>query len=236
MAAKILIVDDGPILVRGLKFSLESEGYEVVCAYDGKEAVEAARQEKPDLILLDLTMPSGEEPNGGGMEACISIRAFSSVPIIMLSSSGNDAHKLMCFSCGADDYVQKPFNILELKARIRVFLRRSGAPTAPPLDTHLVVCGPLVLDTVRRTVESNGNPIGLTAREFELVSLLMQHPGKVFTRETLLDAVWGFEYKGDFRTVDVHIRRIREKLEDDPAHPNMLMTKWGVGYFIKECS
>lgn len=236
MAAKILIVDDGPILVRGLKFSLESEGYEVVCAYDGKEAVNVAKREKPNLIVLDLTTPSGEEHSGGGIETCISIRTFSSVPIIMLSSSAKDAHKLMCFSCGADDYVTKPFNVLELKARIRVFLRRSGGPVVPILDTHLVVCGPLELDTVRRTVKNNGKPIGLTAREFELVSLLMQSPGKVFKREALLDAVWGFEYQGDFRTVDVHIRRIREKLEDDPAHPKLLMTKWGVGYFMKECS
>ncbi|MCD8017931.1 MAG: response regulator transcription factor [Oscillospiraceae bacterium] len=229
---KILVVDDERPLVKGLKFNLESEGYEVDVGYDGAEAVEKAASGGYNLILLDVMMPVMS-----GTEACMKIRETSTVPIIMLTAKDEDSDKLVGFECGADDYITKPFNILELKARVRALLRRSSiqsAASAAERKTHLVTCGCITLDTERRTAFSDGKEKDLTVKEFDLMELLMRTPGKVYSRENLLDLVWGYDYQGDIRTVDVHVRRLREKLERDPARPDVLMTKWGVGYYVKD--
>lgn len=227
MSGKILLADDSKILSKGIKRNLEQEGYEVLCGYNGQEAMDLYRQCHPDLLLLDLNMPGI-----GGMEACVKIRARSDVPIIILTERDSTTDRLMSFTCGADDYVTKPFNVLELKARIRALLRRSQRKQDEE-EGNILHYGPIELDQVRHTVKSDSKPVNLTAREFDLVSLLMLNPGRVFNREQLLDKVWGYSYQGDLRTVDVHIRRIREKLEADPAHPATIMTKWGVGYYLK---
>lgn len=222
---RILVVDDEKLLVKGVKFNLENEGYEVECAYDGASAVELARNGRFDLIILDVMMPELD-----GQEACMRIREFSNVPIIMLTAKSEDADKLMGFECGADDYVTKPFNILELKARIRALLRRSGGLEN---QNNRITAGSLTVDTQERNVYKNGKPVELTAREFDLVELLIRNPNRVYSRENLLDLIWSYEYRSDIRTVDVHIRRIREKLETVPAEPEYIMTKWGVGYYFK---
>lgn len=226
---KILVVDDEKTLVKGIKFNLENEGYDVDICFDGVTAVDMARRESYDLILLDLMMPVLD-----GIGACMKIREFSTVPIIMLTARSEDADKIIGFECGADDYITKPFNILELKARVRALLRRSsiqssGSDSAAPLTrSHITI------DPSRRVAEKDGVPVELTAKEFNLAELLMRNPGKVYSREKLLDLVWGVEYQGDVRTVDVHIRRLREKLEIDPADPKCFNTKWGVGYYFSE--
>ena len=225
--AKILVVDDEKVLLKGIKFNLENEGYEVVTGGDGEEAVELARSGGFDLILLDLMMPKID-----GLQACMRIREFSTVPIIMLTAKGEDADKLMGFECGADDYITKPFNILELKARIRALLRRS-ASTERQEGGGRLTCGAIVLEPDTRSAWKNGEAVELTAKEFDLTELLMRSPGRVYSRESLLNIVWGYEYAGDYRTVDVHVRRVREKLEPDPANPEYLRTKWGVGYYFK---
>jgi len=225
---KILVVDDEKLLVKGIKFNLENEGYEVGTAYDGKTAVEMARQESFDLIILDLMMPEMD-----GLQACMQIREFSNVPVIMLTARGEDADKIMGFECGADDYVTKPFNILELKARIRAMLRRAAAPAASVERTGLLTAGELALDTQQRVAIRDGETVELTAKEYDLVELLMKNPRRVYSRENLMNLVWGYSYAGDYRTVDVHIRRLREKLEKEPASPEYIMTKWGVGYYFK---
>ena len=225
---KILIVDDEALLVKGIRFNLENDGYEVVTGSDGRQAVEKAREGGVDLIVLDLMMP-----NMDGMEACRQIRQFSSVPIIMLTAKADDMDKLMGFDCGADDYLTKPFNILELKARIRALLRRAAAAGTQAAPAQITI-GPITIDSERRTARRSGESVELTAKEFEVAELLMKSPGRVFSRENLLDPIWGRDYQGDIRTVDVHIRRLREKLEADPAHPKYLMTKWGVGYYFSE--
>ena len=217
---KILVVDDEKLLVKGVKFNLENEGYEVTAAYDGAAAVELAKKENFDLIVMDVMMPGLS-----GSEACMQIREFSDVPIIMLTARSEDSDKLMGFACGADDYVTKPFNILELKARIRA----AQAPQRAPLLT----VGDLSLDTEERVAIRDGKTIDLTAKEYDLIELLMKNPRRVYSRESLMDLVWGYSYAGDYRTVDVHIRRLREKLEPDPARPVHIMTKWGVGYYFK---
>ena len=224
---KILVVDDEELLVKGLKFNLENEGYEVDVCYDGQTAVDMARGGGYNLLLLDLMMPELD-----GLAACMKIREFSTVPIIMLTARTEDADKLVGFECGADDYVTKPFNILELKARIRALLRRA-AQNGDDASAR-VTRGPITLDRSRRSVQVDGRPVELTVKEFDLVELLMRTPGKVYSRENLLDLVWGCDYQGDIRTVDVHIRRLREKLERDPAAPAWIITKWGVGYYFKE--
>lgn len=226
---KILVVDDEQLLVKGIKFNLENEGYQVLTAYDGAAAVELARREPLDLIILDLMMPQLS-----GSEACMKIREFSDVPIIMLTARSTDMDKLMGFECGADDYVTKPFNILELKARIRALLRRAGAErSAAQPESQQLRCGNLVLDLASRSALRDGAPVTLTAKEFDLMELFLRNPNRVFSRTSLLDQVWGYEYQGDDRTVDVHIRRLREKLEEVPASPAYIMTKWGVGYYLK---
>ena len=219
---KILVVDDEKLLVKGIKFNLENEGYQVLTAYDGATAVELARQETLDLIILDLMMPGLS-----GSEACMKIREFSDVPIIMLTARSEDADKIMGFACGADDYVTKPFNILELKARIRALLRRHNNQG----ESELIVSN-LTLDTLQRVAIRDGKAIDLTAKEYDLVELLMKNPRRVYSRESLMDLVWGYSYAGDYRTVDVHIRRLREKLERVPAEPAYIITKWGVGYYF----
>ena len=222
---KILVVDDERLLVKGIKFNLENEGYQVECAYDGAAAVELARTGNFDLIILDLMMPEID-----GLEACMRIREFSNVPIIMLTARGEDADKIMGFECGADDYVTKPFNILELKARIRAMLRR--ADRSGP-DKSRITVGELTLDTQQRVVIRDGETVELTAKEYDLIELLMKNPRRVYSRENLMNVVWGYSYTGDYRTVDVHIRRLREKLERQPAQPDHIMTKCGVGYYFK---
>ena len=225
---KILVVDDEKLLVKGIKFNLENEGYEVETAYDGAAAVELARRESFDLIILDWMMPVLS-----GSDACMKIREFSDVPVIMLTARSEDADKLLGFACGADDYVTKPFNILELKARIRALLRRSNAAASERRSRNLLTVGELSLDMEQRVVIRDGEAIDLTAKEFDLMELLMKNPRRVYSRENLMDLVWGYAYAGDYRTVDVHIRRLRETLERVPAEPEYIMTKWGVGYYFK---
>ncbi|MBQ6248954.1 MAG: response regulator transcription factor [Oscillospiraceae bacterium] len=227
---KILVVDDEQVLVKGIKYNLEKEGYQVATAYDGAAAVEQARTGEFDLIILDLMMPVLS-----GTEACMQIREFSDVPVIMLTARGEDADKLMGFACGADDYVTKPFNILELKARVRALLKRAAPrqAAAPAPADDLLTVGDLRLDTQQRVAIRDGKTIDLTAKEYDLIELLMRNPGRVYSRESLMNLVWGYTYAGDYRTVDVHIRRLREKLEATPATPVHIMTKWGVGYYFK---
>ena len=223
----ILVVDDERLLVKGIKFNLENEGYHVETGSDGEEAVELARGGRFDLIILDLMMPKID-----GLQACMKIREFSNVPIIMLTAKGEDADKIIGFECGADDYITKPFNILEVKARIRALLRRAGTATQQKKADNCLEHGAITLDLAQRVARRQGRAVELTAKEFDLMELLMRNPGRVYSRENLLNLVWGYEYVGEFRTVDVHIRRLREKLEPDPANPTHILTKWGVGYYL----
>ena len=224
---KILVVDDERVMVKGIKFNLENEGYQVDTGSDGEEAVDKARTGQFDLIILDLMMPKID-----GLQACMKIREFSNVPVIMLTAKGEDTDKIIGFECGADDYITKPFNILELKARIRALLRRAGAAAQQQREADRLTQGAITLDLSERAAWRDGEPVELTAKEFDLMALLMQNPGRVYSRENLLNLVWGYEYIGEFRTVDVHIRRLREKLEPDPASPEHILTKWGVGYYL----
>ncbi len=224
---KILVVDDERLLVKGIKFNLEHEGYKVDTAFDGRTAVEMARSNGYDLIILDVMMPEVD-----GLEACMRIREFSDVPVIMLTAKSEDTDKLMGFDCGADDYITKPFNILEVKARVKALLKRSGG-TAAEKKTQCITIGALSLDTEQRVALKGGEAVELTAKEYDLIELLMKNQNRVYSRENLMNILWGYEYQGDFRTVDVHIRRLREKLEDDPAEPKYIQTKWGVGYYFK---
>ena len=226
---KILVVDDEKLLVKGIRFNLENEGYDVITGSDGMEAVELAGSENPDLIVLDLMMPRLD-----GLEACGKIRVFSDVPIIMLTAKADDMDKLLGFEHGADDYLTKPFNILELKARIKALLRRSksGRRQEEKPDSRLV-CEHITLDRDARDAFNDGKLVDLTAKEFDLMELLMRNPNRVYSREALLNAIWGYDTSSDIRTVDVHIRRLREKLERSPAAPEHIMTKWGVGYYFK---
>ena len=223
---KILVVDDEQLLVKGIKFNLENEGYQVEAAYDGKTALDMAANNHYDLIILDLMMPEID-----GLSCCMKIREFSNVPIIMLTARSEDADKIIGLESGADDYITKPFNILELKARIRAMLRRSGGAQARQDST--ITVGGLTLDTDQRIALRHGEVVELTAKEYDLIELLMKNPRRVYSRENLMNVVWGYAYAGDYRTVDVHIRRLREKLEDNPAEPAYIMTKWGVGYYFK---
>ena len=221
---KILIIDDEELLVKGISYNLENEGYEVATGSDGFDAVRLARDPDVSLIVLDVMMPGMD-----GLEACRQIRQFSDVPIIMLTAKTEDMDKLLGFDHGADDYLTKPFNILELKARIRAILRRTSKQPAESRITR----GGITLDPQSRNTYKGSVPVELTAKEFDLVELLMRNPNRVYSRENLLDIIWGDDYRSDIRTVDVHIRRIREKLEQNPAVPEHIMTKWGVGYYFK---
>ena len=224
---KILVVDDERVMVKGIKFNLENEGYQVDTGSDGEEAVDKARTGQFDLIILDLMMPKID-----GLQACMKIREFSNVPVIMLTAKSEDTDKIIGFECGADDYITKPFNILELKARIRALLRRAGAAAQQQREADRLTQGAITLDLSERAAWRDGEQVELTAKEFDLMVLLMQNPGRVYSRENLLNLVWGYEYIGEFRTVDVHVRRLREKLEPDPANPEHILTKWGVGYYL----
>ena len=226
---KILVVDDEKLLVKGITFNLQNEGYEVEAAYDGISAVELVRRGDFDLVILDWMMPEKS-----GSEACMEIRTFSDVPVIMLTANSEDSDKIMGFACGADDYVTKPFNIMELKARIRALLRRSAGNKRKEQESSRLRCGDFTLDMSQRVALRGGRVVDLTAKEYDLLEILMKNVRHVFSREKLMDQVWGYTYAGDYRTVDVHIRRLREKLEPDPAQPKYIMTKWGVGYYFQD--
>ena len=230
MPKKILIVDDEPLIVKGLKYSLEQDGYETDSAQDGEEAVNKFFAGQYDLVLLDVMLPKLD-----GIEVCQRIREKSNVPIIMLTARSEDADKIIGLESGADDYITKPFNILELKARIRALLRRANAaPQQKQPETLLLTAGGITLDPEQRVAVKNGEIVELTAKEYDLIELLVKNPRRVYSRENLMDLVWGYTYAGDYRTVDVHIRRLREKLEENPAAPQHILTKWGVGYYLKD--
>ena len=225
---KILIVDDEKLLVKGIKFNFEQDGYVCEAAYDGEEAVKMAKDKSIDLIILDLMLPKID-----GLSACQKIREFSTVPIVMLTAKNEDMDKIMGLEYGADDYLTKPFNILELKARVKAILRRASHADKKDASKNVTV-GTISLDYNFRRATIDGKTIELTAKEFDLIDLFISNPGKVYSRENLLDIVWGYDYPGDIRTVDVHVRRLREKIEPNPAQPSFIHTKWGVGYYYKE--
>lgn len=230
MAQRVLVVDDEKLIVKGIRFSLEQDGMEVDCAYDGEEALRLAEENAYDMILLDVMLPKMT-----GFEVCQQIRGFSNVPIVMLTAKGDDMDKILGLDNGADDYITKPFNILEVKARIKAIMRRTNrqAPEKKE-EPRLVERGDMRLDCEGRRVHIKDREINLTAKEFEVLELLMSNPGKVYSRENLLKSVWGVDYPGDVRTVDVHVRRLREKIENSPSEPKFVQTKWGVGYYFKE--
>ena len=225
---KILVVDDEVLLVKGIRFNLMNEGYDVITGSDGLEAVQAVRDQHPDLVVLDVMMP-----NMDGLSACSKIREFSNVPIILLTAKADDMDKLIGFDHGADDYLTKPFNILELKARIRAMLRRVN-PVEKAAPSNQLAIGSICLDLDARNAYRNGVLADLTAKEFDVIEFLMRNPNRVYSREALLDTIWAYEYRSDIRTVDVHIRRLREKLEENPAEPKYILTKWGVGYYFRK--
>ena len=226
---KILVVDDEQLLVKGMKFNLENEGYTVETAYDGATAIDMAKTDDFDLIILDLMMPQVD-----GLTACMRIREFSNVPIIMLTARSEDTDKIIGLESGADDYITKPFNILELKARIRALLRRANAAPQQKAQSTLLTVGGVTIDPEQRVALKDGKVVELTAKEYDLIELFVKNPRRVYSRENLMDLVWGYTYAGDYRTVDVHIRRLREKLEENPAAPQHILTKWGVGYYLKD--
>ncbi len=226
MAKRALIVDDEKLIVKGIRFSLEQDGMEVDCAYDGEEALAYAKNNHYDIVLLDIMLPKLT-----GFEVCQQIREFSNVPIIMLTAKGDDMDKILGLEYGADDYITKPFNILEVKARIKAIMRRIE-PKKNKEDVAVIESGSMKLDCDGRRAYIDGKEIGLTAKEFEVLELLIQNPNKVYSRENLLKLVWGSDYPGDVRTVDVHIRRLREKIEENPSEPRFVHTKWGVGYYF----
>ncbi len=229
MAKRVLVVDDERLIVKGIRFSLEQDDMEVDCAYDGEEALEMARANTYDIILLDLMMPKMD-----GLQVCQQIRDFSDVPIVMLTAKGEDMDKILGLEYGADDYITKPFNILEVKARLKAIMRRTASKAAPEKNARVFTSGDMMLDADSRRITIGGKEINLTAKEFDLLELLVFNPNKVYSRESLLTQVWGYETPdpGDVRTVDVHIRRLREKIEENPSEPKYVHTKWGVGYYF----
>lgn len=228
MANKVLVVDDEKLIVKGLKFSLEQDGMEVDSAFDGEEALESAKNNEYDIILLDIMLPKMD-----GMEVCQRIREFSNVPIIMLTAKGDDMDKILGLEYGADDYITKPFNILEVKARIKAILRRNSQKNTQKQKKNVINAGDMCIDIDSRSLSIAGKDVYLTAKEFDLVELLALNPGKVYSRENLLNTVWGYDYLGDARTVDVHVRRLREKIEENPSDPKYVHTRWGVGYYFQ---
>jgi len=228
MAKKVLVVDDEKLIVKGIRFSLEQDGMEVDCAYDGEEALEAARKTEYDVVLLDVMLPKLS-----GFEVCQQIREFSSMPIIMLTAKGDDMDKILGLEYGADDYITKPFNILEVKARIKAIMRRSSRNSAPSGGHKVIAFNDMKIDCENRRVYIGDKEVNLTVKEFDLLELMVLNPNKVYSRENLLNIVWGYDYPGDVRTVDVHIRRLREKIESNPSEPKYIHTKWGVGYFFQ---
>ncbi len=229
MPKRVLVVDDEKLIVKGIRFSLEQDDMDVDCAYDGEEALTKAREKEYDIILLDLMLPKID-----GLQVCQQIREFSDVPIVMLTAKGEDMDKILGLEYGADDYITKPFNILEVKARLKAIMRRTAARTQSEKDNRVVTAGDLFLDADGRRVTISGREINLTAKEFDLLELLVFNPNKVYSRENLLNQVWGYASPdpGDVRTVDVHIRRLREKIEENPSEPKYVHTKWGVGYYF----
>ena len=225
---RVLVVDDEKLIVKGIRFSLEQEGMKVDCAYDGEEALKLAKENIYDILLLDVMLPKYD-----GFEVCRQIREYSDVPIIMLTAKGDDMDKILGLEYGADDYITKPFNILEVKARIKAILRRTGRKKTEREDDKIIVKGEMRIDCESRRVVIGEQETNLTAKEFDLLELLAMNPNKVYSRENLLNIVWGYEYPGDARTVDVHIRRLREKIETNPSDPKYVYTKWGVGYYFK---
>ena len=228
MGKKVLVVDDEKLIVKGIRFSLEQDGMEVDCAYDGEEAVEAAKQKEYDVVLLDVMLPKLS-----GFDVCQQIREFSNMPIIMLTAKGDDMDKILGLEYGADDYITKPFNILEVKARIKAIMRRNKRNADQEKESKVITYGDMQMDSESRRVFIAGKEINLTAKEFDVLELLILNPNKVYSRENLLNIVWGYDYPGDVRTVDVHIRRLREKVEENPSDPKYVHTKWGVGYYFK---
>lgn len=228
MGKRVLVVDDEKLIVKGIRFSLEQDGMEVTCAYDGEEALENAKNTEFDIILLDIMLPKLT-----GLEVCQQIREFSNVPIFMLTAKDDDMDKIMGLEYGADDYITKPFNILEVKARIKAIMRRTTVRDSASNAPKTIVNGDLRLDCDSRRVYIAGKEVNLTAKEFDVLELLALNPNKVYSRENLLKLVWGSDYPGDVRTVDVHIRRLREKIESNPSEPRYVHTKWGVGYFFR---
>ena len=228
MGKKVLVVDDEKLIVKGIRFSLEQDGMEVDCAYDGEEALEAAKKKEYDIVLLDVMLPKIT-----GFDVCQQIREFSNMPIIMLTAKGDDMDKILGLEYGADDYITKPFNILEVKARIKAIMRRSSKKAAEN-QAKVINFKELRIDCESRRVYINNKEVNLTAKEFDLLELLIFNLNKVYSRENLLNIVWGYDYPGDVRTVDVHIRRLREKIEENPSEPKYIHTKWGVGYFFQD--
>lgn len=228
MEKRVLVVDDEKLIVKGIRFSLEQDNMKVVVAYDGEEALEKVREQEFDIILLDLMLPKMN-----GLEVCQQIREFSNVPIIMITAKGDDMDKIMGLEYGADDYITKPFNILEVKARIKAIMRRTSRKNKKEEQEKVVTAGAMKLDCDGRRLYIEGREINLTSKEFDVLELLALHPNHVYSRENLLKLVWGNDYPGDVRTVDVHIRRLREKIEKNPSEPGFVHTKWGVGYYFK---
>lgn len=228
MNSRILVVDDEKLIVKGIKFSLEQEGWVVDTAYDGEEALNSVKNNKYDVMILDVMLPKYD-----GLQVCQLVREFSNLPIIMLTAKGEDMDKIMGLEYGADDYVTKPFNILELKARIKAILRRAQ-PVDKSVQKKTIEVGDLRLELSSRRVFIKNREMNLTAKEFDMLELFATHPGKVYSREQLLSTIWGKEYPGDVRTVDVHVRRLREKIEPNPGQPEYIYTKWGVGYYFKD--
>ena len=226
MSRKVLVVDDEKLIVKGIRFSLEQDGMEVDCAYDGEEALKMATENHYDMILLDIMLPKMD-----GFEVCQHIREFSDMPIVMLTAKGDDMDKILGLEYGADDYITKPFNILEVKARIKAIMRRTAGSQPKKEDSKVIEAGDLRLDCESRRLFILNKEVNLTAKEFDLLELLVNNPNKVYSRENLLNLVWGYEYPGDVRTVDVHVRRLREKIEKNPSEPKYVHTKWGVGYY-----
>ena len=229
MAKKVLVVDDEKLIVKGIRFSLLQDGMEVDCAYDGEEALNMAKANSYDMILLDVMLPKMD-----GFEVCQAIREFSDVPIVMLTAKGDDMDKILGLEYGADDYITKPFNILEVKARIKAIMRRTSPERAPQVQSSVIEKGDIKLDCDSRRLFINDKEINLTAREFELLEILIKNENKVYSRESLLKIVWGEDYPGDVRTFDVHVRRLREKIEANPSEPKYVHTKWGVGYYYNQ--
>ena len=226
MAKKVLVVDDEKLIVKGIRFSLEQDGMEVDCAYDGEEALAMAKEKSYDMVLLDVMLPKLD-----GFEVCQQIREFSNMPIVMLTAKGDDMDKILGLEYGADDYITKPFNILEVKARIKAIMRRTNANQPKKENDKIIESGDLRLDCESRRAYVLNKEVNLTAKEFDLIELLVNNPNKIYSRENLLNLVWGYEYPGDVRTVDVHVRRLREKIESNPSEPKYVHTKWGVGYY-----
>ena len=228
MNSRVLVVDDEKLIVKGIKFSLEQEGWEVDVAYDGEEALNLVKQGHYDVMILDVMLPKYD-----GLQVCQLVREFSNIPIVMLTAKGEDMDKIMGLEYGADDYVTKPFNILELKARIKAILRRS-VQSEKEQSKKLLEVSSLKLELSSKRVFLNNQEINLTAKEFDMLELFATHPGKVYSRDQLLDTIWGRDYPGDVRTVNVHVRMLREKIEPNPGQPEYIHTKWGVGYYFKD--